>query len=347
MPHNLARHALTASCIGVAKADAVANEIQMLLGPAAASSVVAFASDPAAHQALAQADLIIDASASVPTARSLADRSLSHNRTISIFLNPAGSDLVILREGEDRNPGIDHVEMTYYWMLVNDSNLETHLSDRGEAIYLSGGCRQPSARISQALVGMFASLAVKRVLQDKPTPECAVEIWRMTNAGIQAVCSAAPSYRDITVGEWKLSISEDVVRSVMAAHIATGPYETGGILAGGWDRMRKRVYVVGNFPPPPDSVASSTGFVRGNEGVFRTLDTVEARTAANLTYIGEWHTHPPGCSSRPSADDGVLLRWIGDVLLFLDVPPVMLIADHGGLRVLMGSNGRSVLLAPS
>jgi hypothetical protein len=90
------------------------------------------------------------------------------------------------------------------------------------------------------------------------------------------------------------------------------------------DRVRERAYIVGNYPPPPDSLASSTGFVRGEEGVFRTLDTVETHTATNLTYIGEWHTHPAGYDSGPSSDDGILLRWIHDVLLFSDVPPLTL-----------------------
>jgi hypothetical protein len=344
MPHNLARHALTAQFAGAAKADAVAVEIQLLLGQDAASSIVAAVSDPAARKALFDADLIIDASASVSVARSLADTSLYHKPTVSIFLNPSGNDLAILREGENRDPRIDHVEMAYYWTLVNTSGLGSHLSNRGEAIYPSGGCRQPSVRISQAQVGTFASLAVKRVLQDQPTPERAIEIWRMSDDRIAAIRSAAPSCREITIDGWAISISEDVVRTIMAARTAAGSCETGGILVGVWDRVRERAYIVGNYPPPPDSVANSTSFVRGDEGVFRTLHTVETRTATNLTYIGEWHTHPAGYSSRPSADDGILLRWIGDVLLFLDVPPLMLIAGHDGLRVLMGLNGQSVLL---
>src|SRR6185312_16318084 len=129
---------------------------------------------------------------------------------------------------------------------------------------------------------------------------------------------------------------EDVIRNIVAARAAAGACETGGILVGVWDRVRARAYIVGNYPPPPDSAASATGFVRGEEGVFRTLDAVETHTAANLTYIGEWHTHPPGHSSKPSAEDGVLLRWIGDVLVFMDVPPLMLIAGQDGLRVVMG-----------
>ena len=344
MPHNLARHALTAQFAGAAKADAIAAEIQVLLGQGAASSIVAPVSDPAARKALLDADLIIDASASVPVARSLADTSPYRKSTVSIFLNPSGSDLVILREGEDRNPRIDHVEMAYYWKLANDSGLESHLSDRGTAIYPSGGCRQPSVRISQAQVGMFASLAVKRVLQDQPTPERAIEIWRMSDDGVSVIRSAAPSYREITIDGWSISISKEVIRSVMTARTAAGSCETGGILVGVWDRVRERAYIVGNYPPPPDSLASSTGFVRGEEGVFRTLDTVETHTATNLTYIGEWHTHPAGYDSGPSSDDGILLRWIHDVLLFSDVPPLMLIAGQDGLRLLMGLNGQSVLL---
>jgi hypothetical protein len=250
------------------------------------------------------------------------------------------------RDVHQGDPRIDHVEMAYYWLLANDDTLAGHLSNGGEAMYPSGGCRQPSVKISLAHVGLFASLAVKRVLQDPPAPERAVEIWRLTDNGVQVGRSAAPSYREVTIDGWAISISEDVIRNITGARAAAGACETGGILVGVWDRVRARAYIVGNYPPPPDSVASATGFVRGEEGVLRTLDAVEARTAANLTYIGEWHTHPPGHSSKPSVDDGVLLRWIGDVLMFLDVPPLMLIAGQDGLRLLMGLNSRTILLAP-
>ena len=345
MPHNLARHALTAQLVGAPKAEAVAAEIRWLLGADAASCVVAPARDPAARKALAEADLIIDASASVPVARSLTDIAPDRKQTVSLFLNPSGSDLVILREGDGSRPRIDHVEMAYYWKLANDDGLEAHLSNRGEAMYPSGGCRRPSVRMSQALVGTFAALAVKRLLQDPQAGASAVEIWRMSDDGIAVVRAAAPTYRDVRIGGWTISISEDVIRSIVAARRAAASSETGGILVGAWDRVRERAYIVGNYPPPPDSVASATGFVRGEAGVYRTLHTVEARTAANLTYIGEWHTHPTGYSSRPSSDDGVLLRWIGDVLRFLDVPPLMLIAGEDGLRMLMGFEGLSVLVA--
>ena len=94
---------------------------------------------------------------------------------------------------------------------------------------------------------------------------------------------------------------------------------------------------MGHYDPPPDSVHSPTGFIRGSVGVYQTLKSVELRTAQNLTYVGEWHTHPPGYTSRPSSDDRTLLRWIEEVLVFLDVPPLMMIAGRDGLRLLLGT----------
>lgn len=75
--------------------------------------------------------------------------------------------------------------------------------------------------------------------------------------------------------------------------------------------------------------------------MHETIESVQRRTAANLTYIGEWHTHPEGMGSRPSSDDAVLLRWIEKVLVFSDVPALMMIGrrrwiaighEYGGRR---------------
>jgi len=71
---------------------------------------------------------------------------------------------------------------------------------------------------------------------------------------------------------------------------------------------------------------------------------VERLTAGNLTYIGEWHTHPVGHGSQPSMDDRTLLRWIGDVLVFSDVAPLMLVAGADGVRAVMGHDDTTCLI---
>lgn len=343
MPHNMARHALPTVLVGWAKAEAMAFEINELLGEGEATYVAAPVRDPAGKAALGGAELVIDASASVPVARWLAVASQHSAPTTSVFLSPSGRDLVLLREGPAREPRLDQVEMSYYWTLANEPGLADHLSGGGVGLYPSGGCRVPSLRLPQADVGLFACIAAKRLFLDSEPQESAIEVWRGSERGVAVTRAAAVPFREALLEGWTVSVSDQVLQGIRDARRQAGRVETGGILVGTWDRPRKRAYVVGHYDPPPDSTFDPTGFVRGAVGVYRTLEAVEASTAGNLTYIGEWHTHPPGHGSRPSSEDRVLLRWIGDVLAFSDVQPLMAIAGDDGVRIVMGTPDRSTL----
>jgi len=345
LPHNLGRYALTRRYLGWAKAEAVAREIKLLLGVGSATAVVGRIDDgETGAVSLATAELVIDASASVPVARWLATASTHVGRTISVFVNPTGHDLVVLAEGADRMPRLDHVEMSYYWMLVTTPSLMGHLSGGGVGLYPSGGCRQASLRLSQADMATLAATAAKRAVEATPPTEGTIEIWRTGDDGVTVERARPTLFRDIELAGWKVSFSELVLQGIRDERVSAGGEETGGILIGTWDRSRRRAYIVGHCSAPPDSVATRTGFVRGMVGVFKTLDEVEKSTAANLTYVGEWHTHPPGFASTPSSDDKLLLEWIEHVLIFSDVPPLMLIAGEDGVRALLGTAANSCLM---
>ena len=344
MPHNLARHALTRDYLGWAKAEALAVVIRDLLGPDAAEPFVENAGARSCEKALAGSDLVIDASASVPVARWLGAVSQHPGRTASVFLNPSGSDLVILREGAFREPRLDHVEMSYYWAVANMADLEDHLADGRVGLFPSGGCRRASLRLPQSSVGLLASLTAQRLLRDECPEEATAEIWRTSTTGVAVRTLPTDRYREAEIDGWTLSVSERVIAGLGEARRAASPCETGGIVVGTWDRVRKRAYVAGHYDPPPDSVGTRATFVRGAVGVYRTLESLSLRTAGNLGYVGEWHTHPPGHSSDPSPDDAILLEWIGDVLIYSDVPPLMLIAGEDGVRLVMGMRSRSAVM---
>lgn len=339
LPHNLARHALLARHIGAAKAEALAYEVRMLLGAGAATGVVCdvtAANAPAAWtEPLDNAARILDASASVGVARWLARNQRLKARAASCFLTPSGRDLVALMEGNDRRPQLDHLEMSYYWHLVIDEELHGHLVETGGVIR-PGSCRSPSMQIPQTAVSAFASIAAE-VLCETEWPEPGqISIWRTRGVfdEVKRHCYAGETYLEVPLGDWKVVVRRRVLELLEEARVSAGRLETGGIVVGTWDRERKIVYIVGSFDPPPDSHHQPSGFVRGAVGVFKTIEEVETRTAANLTYIGEWHSHPPGSSSRPSADDGILLRWIGDALKWSDAPACMLIAAEEGVRLI-------------
>ena len=81
------------------------------------------------QRAFENADLIIDASTSIAVERNLAlDNSYGDARRSSVFLNPKGTELVLLYEDTERKYRLDLLEMTYYRMLIVDERLNDHLS---------------------------------------------------------------------------------------------------------------------------------------------------------------------------------------------------------------------------
>jgi len=343
LPHNLARHALTAEHVGRPKAEALAEVLVDLLGTAAATSSVADVRDGAAGTGVGEADMVIDASASVPCARWLACTSTHGSPTSSVFLSPSGGDLVVLREAEGRAIRLDHLEMLFYWLLVTEPALHGHLRGGG-TIMPSGGCRNPSVQLAQSVVGAHAAHAVRELFDAPAAPAGSMVIWHETKAGDLRVEVPGERFVEVVIGGWTVAVRASVVAGIRSARASAGGLETGGILVGGWDRQQRKAWVVALLDPPPDSEHSPTGFVRGLVGVHRTLEHIETTTAVNLTYVGEWHTHPRGHSSSPSEDDRLLMRWIGDAVAYSDVPPVMVIGGEDGVRLMLETVGCHALL---
>ena len=78
-------------------------------------------------QELAQADVILDASASVAVSRHLADLEDSHGRRICLFFNPAGTAVVLLAEDSARSVTLRDLEAQYHRLVQTDPALEDHL----------------------------------------------------------------------------------------------------------------------------------------------------------------------------------------------------------------------------
>ena len=177
-----------------------------------------------------------------------------------------------------------------------------------------------------------------------PVDEGLIEAHRRTTDGISIIRATPPLYTEVVVDDIRVSVSTAALRTMFSGRTGAGDRETGGILVGSWDRQRDAFYIVAALDPPPDSVSSRTGFVRGNDGVYATLDEIERRTAANLTYVGEWHSHPPDFGTAPSGDDRILLEWIGEVLAFSDVPACMAIVGENGIRIVLGTHDRFAVI---
>lgn len=337
LPHNLARHAVFGA-LGGPKAEVVAYLANATIaGAPIARAITADVSDPMLRDglvsALRDADVILDTSASIAVARGLARDVESNARRASLFLNLTGTDGVLLAEDLGRTLTLDVLEMQYYRAAVTVPELAEHLALPIGRMRYGIGCRDQTSRMPQELVALHAAVgsrAVRTALADDgPT----ILIWQahedLSITPVRAA-TAMPSWYD--VGEWKLCVDQAVLETVARFRQEKLPNETGGILVGAFDTQRRIAYVVDALPSPADSVEWPTLYIRGCRELNERVAVVEQRSAGNLRYIGEWHSHPNGHGVMPSDDDRKVFVWIGEAMLRDGLPPLMLIAsanEHG------------------
>jgi hypothetical protein len=96
------------------------------------------------------------------------------------------------------------------------------------------------------------------------------------------------------------------------------------------DHAQKRIEISMGLEAPPDSSGSPSSFERGVQGTIDRIAEARARTMHQLTYIGEWHSHPRGAQTAPSLTDAAQLVLLREELLAEQRPPVMVIVGDSG-----------------
>lgn len=347
LPHNLARHVLPGRTVGRPKAELVAAYANSLFEDDIATSVVANVlteKQEALGEIFGAADSILDMSASVTVARHLAVGVESQAKRVSLFLSPNGWDLALIAEPADRSLRLDQLEMEYYRALATRDDLENHLLQDGERVRYANACRDVSTELPQDLTALHAAIgarAYRRVVREDADPR--IVIWRAHEDGTVSSVTVDPSgHEEFDVGEWTISVSQRLLKNMREQRSGRQPNETGGVLIGAFDTERRRVYVVHHIPSPPDSEEWPTAYRRGIEGLQEQLSDIDRRTAGQLEYVGEWHSHPDGASTQASDDDIVLFEWLSGHRQMDGLPAVMAIAgDANRSRWFLGALGEN------
>jgi hypothetical protein len=344
LPHNLARHAAPGEMVGCRKARALAWEMNWICkDPKTAAfldaDVLRSGSDAEKlGEAARAANLILDASASVAVSRHLSGVE-SAARRASLFLSPSGRDLVLLVEDKNRHQQLNHLEMMYYAGVASHDRLAGHFDDESGRVRYGLSCRDVSSRIGQDTVATFAGIGARGLRQAMTSDEARIRIWRMDSDSLDV--ESIPLDVETLIcqehGEWSLQVAPGVLRSVAIWRRNRLPNETGGVLIGSVDHDRKTVYLMQALPSPPDSEEWPCHYVRGCEEQVKAL---QERTAMNLGYVGEWHSHPDGCATMRSATDMKAFAWIAEHTLSEGKPPIMLIAgENDAARIFVGLEG--------
>lgn len=350
-PHNLARHALLDNALGVPKAIGMSDMMEHILDEQSVpEALVADLLVPGDNQekvatALRNANLILDLSTSIAVARHLANNDVGPARRLSLFLNPRGSDLVLLAEDARRSIPLDQLEMQYYATLVEREGLGNHLA-RSERIRYARSCRDLSGRIPQAAVALHAGIASEAVRRASELDGAQITIWQTDESQLTVgrVDIAAETMRRVQIGYWQVLITDSAIRTVTSLRASKLPRETGGVLVGDCDMERHRIYLVSALGAPPDSEEWPTHYIRGSRGLQKHVEAVSQWTAGMVRYAGEWHSHPDGASCFPSDEDNRVQGWLEDYMRAEGYPPVMLIVcEHD--RICCVVSGSSALIS--
>ena len=341
MPHNAVRHALPGRFpVGHNKAQCTAIDMNSIADcePIAQGIRGNFLTpgDQGASidEALAEAAVVLDMSASVAVARALSDAELPC-RALSMFLSPNGQDLVLMSEDPERNIRLDDLEMAYYAEVASREELADHLEVRGAPLRYGTSCRDISVSMRQSDVGALAGIGASAFVQDVSQGQASSRVWRLDSSSLSVrVFDLAPTpFLEVEQHGWRVSVCRRMLERVRGLRKERLPDETGGILLGGVDYARRRVHLVLALASPPDSEEWPTMYIRGVHGLNDERERIVRATAGNLDYLGEWHSHPEGASTQPSEDDRKVFGWISGLSAVDGRPAVMLIVGEGGVRL--------------
>ena len=335
LPHNLARHALHGGYVGHPKAVGMAHFLSELYEgyakPITADVLFPGEQKEALQEAYSQAAVILDISASVTVARHVAVDVESPGRRVSVFLNPQGTDVVILAEDAKRGLTLDALEAQYYRAVNWDSALDGHLVANPGRLRYGRSCRDITTAMPTYSVTMHAALASEVVRTAIASENALIHVLRCQRDSLAIVrirIEPAACYRQ-RIGDWTLVLDQRVLATLAELRSSKLPNETGGVLTGLYDLDRKTVYVVDTIPSPPDSAEWPTLYIRGSEGLLAQIERVTNRTGGQLEYVGEWHSHPDGCATLPSHDDLQVFGWLTEHLSIAGLPALMaIVGDH-------------------
>jgi len=336
LPHNLARHALFTNDVGRPKADALAYHLSNLLWePAQAIYTNVIKPDDTTREkltaALAEADIIIDTSASIAVSRHLASLTNVKARRLCAFFNPTGTAVVLLAEDADRSITLQDLEAQYYRLVLSEPLLAGHLNTGALGVRYSGSCRALTNRIPASRATLLSALAARGVTDALTNDDASISVWTLNiNDEVRLIRCMGNSVVRVQLGTWTLAYDEGLLADLDILRQRKLPDETGGVLLGVADMSRKSIHIAHALPEPEDSRGTQTDFERGVVGLLETVGQAAVATMHQLRYVGEWHSHPDRASAMPSAIDLSQLVWLNQELEKEGLPSLMAIAAQDG-----------------
>jgi hypothetical protein len=328
LPHNIARHFLSNLYVGFGKARAamtILNTLidEQLINEFISENVLRPTQKEEVNAVLMDAEFIFDFSASIAVSRYMAYND-DYARSISAYLTPDGKTLVVACEDEKQNIRLDWLEMLQYREVINNKSISNSLNTPAYHRY-GNSCRDISAQLPQDDFAIWSGFASKKIRELVTQPNANLSIFYRKNYNIRTVVCEIYTTNITTINGWKIVFDDYIINKMAEFRIKSLPNETGGILLGNIDTYYRRCYIVDVVKSPLDSEEQPTSYIRGFCDLHVTIGNMEKMTLEQISYVGEWHSHPKSCSVNPSALDILAYSRIRDEMKKDALPAIMMI----------------------
>lgn len=348
LPHNLSRHGLSFCYEGFNKAQALALEINGLLNDSSIArayplNILRIDGNEEEltelREIIVKSDLVIDLSTSRAVTKLLTSMGVKQQKLCS-FITSSGKHLVALLQGTQEQ--IDLEDLTYQLSaaIIDKQELSEMYAAHTNVTYYSGSCRDASVQLPQDTIGLFASVISKFILANAVSVEAKIMVWSLDDRTLAITSCSLPvsNVQKYIVNGWTLRIPDNVIVEMQNYRQSHFPNETGGVLVGGIDISRSTIYVSKALSSPPDSIEWPNSYIRGVRGLKEEISIIHKMSGNELSYIGEWHSHPKGYRSSPSSADLAAHRILAEQMRVDGMPSLMLIvADDEHPYVLLNT----------
>lgn len=338
-PHNFTRHVALGVHVGQSKSQVMAQICNVHAGYLPMFSHLHLNATDFTDQdlkgAFRTADLVVDATASIAYPRKVSGQR-HVPRHLSVFFTPNGRDAVMLVEDKQRHIRLNALEAQYYRSVINEDWGQGHL-DTPQLFRSGTSCRDISVTMSHFRVVSHASLLAEHIMTQSKKDEASITVWVNELESGNRFRQTMPVFKtrsyESVLSDFRVVWDEGVEQKLHAMRTKDLPMETGGIIVGYHDIPTKHVFIVDVLPPPADSKHHDTWFKRGTEGVAKAVEEIQRRTAENVSYLGEWHSHPQGASSELSGLDNIQLDQIASRLAEDGLPAYSMIVSDRNIKV--------------
>lgn len=291
---NLARHTLGLESINRPKATALAERLRQLSPHATIYDVhSSYPLSEDQQDSVPDPDIVIDCTGNDRVLFALENDTWETPRlVVSTSLGPRGDRLYMYATYTHTFDQTDFVERYRPW---SHRDLAEHRPEH-DMIPERVGCWHPTSVITMNMIarwgGMVPELLERSADLGRGQSSFTV-LESLRNDGSISIESRHDPFPNAI--RWRssdgrsLELPRTSLEEMIRFFKRDSPDETGGILTGIYtDGTNGRV--IRGADPPPDSIQSTTTFVRGTEAVEDSLK--ESRERFGLYYLGEWHTHP-------------------------------------------------------